>query len=497
MVIPGTCAKLSKSWNNLVIALNDNISSSKVGKYFKLDERKSCFTRELRAGTTTFLAMAYIITVISTVLSDTGGTCPKKENNTFDNGCVLLIKSDLIVSISLTAMLGCFGMGLFANLPFGLAPGTGQTMFMAYNLVGFHGSGPMTYPSALGLWMVESLCFIVISASGLRAKMGRLIPVSVRLACAVGIGLFIAFVGLQSSQGVGLIGPDPNSITKLQALNSPTLWLGIMGFLIMSYGMAYDVKGSMIYGILFVTIISWFRGTPVTYFPKSDVGEERYKYFKKVLDFHEIRKIAGKISFTDFTKGRTWVSLFTLLYIDILATTGVLYTLAEIGGFVNDKGSFENEYIAYMIDASVTVVGSFLGVPPVATYAESSTGIKEGGRTGLTAVIIGIYFSLALFFAPLLTSVPPWAIGPSLVMVGVIMMKLAKDIEWGNIKEAVPAFITIILMPLTNSIPNGIIGGIGIYVVLHFYDWVVWLIKLVFGPRKKKAIEEMDANAIP
>uniref|UniRef100_A0A803KQG6 Uncharacterized protein n=2 Tax=Chenopodium quinoa TaxID=63459 RepID=A0A803KQG6_CHEQI len=406
----------------------------------------------------------------------------------YDN-CISVVKSDLIVAISLAGMMGCFAMGLLANLPFGLAPGTGQTMYMAYNLVGIHGSGPMSYSNALGLWIVEALFFIAISATGLRAKLGRLIPPSVGLACAVGMGLFMAFIGLQSQQGVGLIGPDPSSIVRLLSLKSLTLWLGIVGFLIMSYGQAHEIKGSMIYGILFVTTISWFRGTSVTYFPKTVDGEARYKYFKKVVDFHKIKKIAGKISLTDFSKGTTWVSLFTLLYIDILATTGTLYTLAEIGGFINDKGSFENEYIAYLIDASVTVVGSALGVPPVATYTESSTGMKEGGRTGLTAVIIGIFFFLALFFAPLLINVPPWAIGPSLVMIGVIMMRVAKDIEWGNFKEAIPAFITIILMPFTNSIPNGIIGGLGVYVVLHFHEWIAWLVKSVLKPRKKKEIE--------
>ncbi|CAO2824719.1 unnamed protein product [Amaranthus hypochondriacus] len=489
--------RLSKSWKNIGKILDEKIANNKVGKYFKLEERNSCFTRELRAATTTFLSMAYVITVISTVLSGTGGTCSGPDGPAFEN-CVALVKSDLIVAISLVSLLGCFAMGLLANLPFGLAPGTGQTMYMAYTLVGLHGSGTgsMSYSNALGLWMVEALVFLVISGTGLRAKLGRFIPPPIRLACGIGIGLFMAFVGLQSEQGVGLIEPSPTSIVQIKDMKSPTLWLGIFGFLIMGIGLAHDVKGSMIYGILFVTIISWFRNTPITYFPKTQLGETRYKYFKKVIDFHKIHKIAGKISFTAFKKGTTWVSLITLLYIDILATTATLYTLAEVGEFINEKGTFENEYIAYMIDASVTIVGSALGVPPVATYAESATGIKEGGRTGLTAVIIGLYFSLSLFFAPLLSNVPPWAIGPSLVMVGAIMMKLAKDIDWGNIKQAVPAFITIIFMPLTSSIPNGIIGGIVVYVVLHSYHWIGWVVKLVFKLNKKnsKGLDNIDVN---
>ena len=176
----------------------------------------------------------------------------------------------------------------------------------------------------------------------------------------------------------------------------------------------------------------------------------------------------------------------TLLYVDVLATTGILYTMAELGGFVDDKGSFEGEYMAYLVDAGTTVVASTLGGSPVATYVESSAGLREGGRTGLTAVIVSFYFMLSLFFTPLLTSVPPWAIGPSLVMVGVLMMKVVKDIEWGNVKDAVPAFATMVLMPLTYSIANGIIGGAGIYIVLSLYDYVVWVVRRAAKMRREK-----------
>ncbi|KAK9726740.1 hypothetical protein RND81_05G234200 [Saponaria officinalis] len=494
------CVTFSQSFENTQIRLNKYVQNNKVGKYFKLEERGTCFTRELRAATTTFLAMVYVIAIISTVLSDTGGTCPVSDwPGPKYESCKNVVKNDLIVSISLTAMMGCFLMGLLANLPFGLACGTGPSMYMAYNLVGLHGSGPMSYENALGLWMVEALCFLIISGTGLRSKLGRVMPVSVRLACGVGIGFFIAFIGLQAHQGVGLIGPDPTTLVTITAcakvnpitgacegkkLNSPRFWIGLMGFLIMSFGLAHKIKGSMMYGILFVTFISWFRNTSVTYFPNTDVGDQRYKYFKKVVDFHKIHKIAGKISFTEFSKGKTWVSLLMLLYIDLLSTTGGLYTLAQISGFVDGQGSFENEYVAYMIDAGTTLFACVLGVPPIATYSESLAGVKEGGRTGLTAVLIGVYFLMSLFFAPLLTSVPPWAIGPSLVMIGVIMMKVAKDIDWGNVREAVPAFVTIILMPLTSSIPNGIIAGIGIHVVLHLYDWVALLVRRVIDFRR-------------
>ncbi|GMH21530.1 hypothetical protein Nepgr_023372 [Nepenthes gracilis] len=510
---------LAESLKKTQKTLNTAVSGSIIGKYFKLEERMTCFTRELRAATTTFLSMAYVVSVVATVLSESGGTCSISDCSLSEDGtvdwdcrskpnagyekCMSVVKNDLIMAISLASMLGCFAMGVLANLPFGLAPGTGQSMYMTYNLVGVRGSGPMSYRTALGLWLAEAILFIAIAASGLRSKIARLIPMSVRLACAVGIGLFMALVGLQAQQGVGLIGPDPSTLVTITAcartdpdtgrcvggkMRSPTFWLGSAGFLVMSYGLMNDVRGSMIYGILFVTVISWIRATPVTYFPTSNAGEARYRYFKKIVDFHKIETIAGKISFRGFKNGGVWVSLLTLLYIDILATTGGLYTLAEIGGFTDGQGTFENEYMAYMIDAIATVVGTFLGVTPISTYTESAAGIREGGRTGLTAVIVGVYFLVSLFFAPLLTSVPPWAVGPSLVMVGTIMMKVAKDIDWSNAGEAVPAFVTIILMPLTSSIPNGIIGGFGIYVALHSYRIAVWLIRKM----KKRPSGEND-----
>lgn len=226
----------------------------------------------------------------------------------------------------------------------------------------------------------------------------------------------------------------------------------------------------MIYGIVLVTLISCVRGTPVTVFPDTPVGESMYQYFKKVVNFHRMDSMVGAINFADFNRSEVWVTLIAFVYCDVLATTGTLYTLAGIAGLVNEQGSFEGEYYAFMIDASATIIGAWLGVSPIATFVESSAGIREGGRTGMTAIVVGLYFALSLFFTPILTSVPPWAIGPSLIIIGVMMMKVVKGIDWDNMREAVPAFTTIVLMPLTSSISNGIIAGIGMYIVLGLYD---------------------------
>ncbi|PQP92051.1 hypothetical protein Pyn_01288 [Prunus yedoensis var. nudiflora] len=235
-------------------------------------------------------------------------------------------------------------------------------------------------------------------------------------------------------------------------MHSPKFWLGSAGFLITCYGLIKEIKGSMIYGIVFVTLISWFRGTHVTVFPNTPVGDTSYNYFKKVVDFHKIQSTAGAFSFSNFNRSEVWVALATLLYVDVLATTGTLYTMAEMGGFVNDEGGFEGEYLAYLVDAGSTIVASALGVPP-------------------------------------------WAIGPSLVMVGVMMMKVVKDINWGNMKEAVPAFITMLLMPLTYSIAYGIIGGIGLYLALNLYDYLVVLLKWLAKMRRMVVKEHNQVSA--
>ncbi|KAF7838210.1 adenine/guanine permease AZG2 [Senna tora] len=511
------------SWSKMEKRLNDVVSKSFIGSYFKLEARKSSFTGELRAATATFFTMAYIISVNATILSVSGGTCSAADcsppatadcvlrSNAGYDACLAKTKSDLVVATVLSAMAASMAMGVLANLPFGLAPGMGSNAYFAFNLVGFHGTGSLSYETALAVVCVEGCAFFLASALGLRGKLAKFIPHSIRLASGAGIGLFIAFVGLQANQGVGLIGPDPSNLVTITActntdpntgqclggkMQNPKFWLGLVGFLITCYGLMKNVKGSMIYGIIFVTCVSWFRDTKVTYFPNTPLGDESYNYFKKVVDFHKIESTLGAFSFTDFNRSEVWVALVTLFYVDVLATTGTMYTMAELGGFVDEQdGTFEGEYMAYLVDATGTIAGSALGVTTTATFIESTAGMREGGRTGLTAVIIGLFFLVSLFFTPLLTSVPPWAVGPSLVIVGVMMMKMVKDIDWSNMKEAVPAFATMILMPLTYSIANGIIGGIGLYVALRLYDYGVSAVKWVMKMRRMVVEEHNQVSA--
>ncbi|OVA12651.1 Xanthine/uracil/vitamin C permease [Macleaya cordata] len=533
---------------SLTNRLNSFVAKSRVGKRFKLAERKSTFTTELRAGTATFLTMAYILAVNASILTDSGGTCSVSDcvplcNNpqipvsncsgTTSSGvtlklidpddsckfppvnpgysaCLERTRKDLIVATVASSLIGCFIMGALANLPLALAPGMGTNAYFAYTVVGFHGTGNVPYKTALTAVFIEGLIFLGISAVGLRAKLAKLVPKPVRISSSAGIGLFLAFIGLQNNQGIGLIGYSSSTLVTLAAcprtsraslapvitalngsvtllpggtvsgdifclnsrMESPTFWLGIFGFIIIAYCLVKNVKGAMIYGIVFVTAVSWFRNTQVTVFPNTDSGNSAYAYFKKVVDVHKIESTAGALSFKGMNKGYFWEALVTFLYVDILDTTGTLYSMARFAGFTDINGDFEGQYFAFMSDAASIVVGSLLGTSPVTTFIESSTGIREGGRTGLTALTVSVYFFLAFFFTPLLASIPAWAVGPPLILVGVLMMRSVVEIEWNDMRQAIPAFVTLILMPLTYSIAYGLIGGIGTYVVLHIFDWV-------------------------
>lgn len=542
------------------------VAQSRIGKYFRVAERNTTFTTELRAGTATFLTMAYILAVNATIIADSGGTCsvsdciplcsdPKTPLSECPThlltrpglsckyppvnpgyaACVERTRRDLIVATVASSLIGSGIMGLFANLPLALAPGMGANAYFAYSVVGFHGSGPVPYRTALTAIFLEGLIFLIISAVGFRAKLAKLVPKPVRVSSAAGIGLFLAFIGLQSNEGIGLIGFSPSTLitlggcprNKLTALapvitingtvslipgatvsdkilcsgnrmESPTLWLGLVGFLIIAYCLMKNIKGAMIYGIVFVTVISWFRNTPVTVFPNTQLGDAGYDYFKKVVDVHVIKTTAGALSFDSMWKGAFWEALFTFLYVDILDTTGTLYSMARFAGFVDDNGDFEGQNFAFMADASSTVVGSLLGTSPVTAFIESSTGIREGGRTGLTAVTVAGYFLMAFFFTPLLASIPAWAVGPPLIMVGVMMVRCVVEIDWEDMREAIPAFVTIVLMPLTYSIAYGLIGGIGTYLVLHAWEWGEEVVRNFFTNNNFKDnnnISNVNANS--
>ncbi|CBY00368.1 hypothetical protein IAQ61_011300 [Plenodomus lingam] len=494
---------------------NSAIARSFVGRYFRLDgsghpkERKgSYFFTEFRAGMATFFAMAYIISVNSSIVADSGGTCVCPPENTDFCAtdpeyalCVQLVQRDLVTATAAISALTSFCMGLFANLPIALAPGMGLNAYFAYTVVGFHGSGMVPYEVALTAVFVEGWVFVALTLLGIRQWLARAIPASIKLATGVGIGLYLTIIGLAYSAGIGVISgavatplelagceqqyidPETHACPGAYKMRNPTMWIGIFcGGLLTVMLMLYRVKGAIIFGILLVSIISWPRPTSVTYFPYTPLGNSAFDFFKKVVTFHPITKVLAvqEWNISEY-KGQWGLAFITFLYVDILDCTGTLYSMARFCGVIDERTQdFENSSIAYSVDAIGISIGSLMGCPPVTAYIESGAGISEGGKTGLTAMFTGLGFFVAIFFAPIFASIPPWATGCTLIIVGSLMAQAAKDINWRYMGDAIPAFLTIAIMPFTYSIAYGLIAGICSYI---FINTVVWLLEKASGGR--------------
>ncbi|TGZ81068.1 putative nucleoside transporter [Ascodesmis nigricans] len=494
---------------------NRRIAESAFGRYFLLEysghprqRAGSRFFTEIRAGLATFFAMAYIIAVNSNITADSGGTCvcqfteedPICEKNVEYLLCKGIVQRDLVTATAAIAALTSFLMGLGANIPISCAPGMGLNAYFAYQVVGYHGTGPISYNLALTAVFVEGFIFIALSIFGLRQWLARAIPRSIKLATGAGIGLYLAIIGLTYSAGIGAItgskatpvelaGCKPEFLDEITGvctgpkMRNPTLWIGIFcGGIFTAFLMAYRVKGAIIAGIALVSIISWPRVSEVTYFPYTPVGQARFDFFKKVATFHKIEKTLNVIEWDiSGAGGQFGLALITFLYVDILDCTGTLYSMARFAGFIDERTQdFEGSALAYLTDAIGVSIGALFGSPPVTAYIESGAGISEGGKTGITAMVTGLCFFISIFFAPIFASIPPWATGCTLILVGSMMMKAAADINWSYPGDAIPAFVTILIMPATYSIAYGLIAGIITYIILNT---MIWIIEVVSGGR--------------
>ncbi|KAF9920465.1 hypothetical protein FBU30_009705 [Linnemannia zychae] len=508
--------------SSILERLNQSVAQSKVGKYFRLEgsgakrERiGSKFTTEIRAGLTTFVTMAYIISVNALIVSDSGGpcSCVNGNGNSTDvlcmddpvyNECLKVLKLDIITATAAIACISTLLVGLFANLPIGLAPGMGLNAYFTYTVVGFHGSNKISYETAVAAVFVEGLLFLFLSIFGIRQWLARLIPHSIKIATGAGIGLYLCFIGMQSSAGIGLIGADPATLVRLDGcerdskgacidgthMRGPTTWIGIFGFILISIFLTLRVKGAVLYGILVVSILSWIRGTNFTYFPYTPAGDASFDYFKKIVTFHPIEMTLAKMDFS--LKGHEiWVALITFLYVDIMDTTGTLYSMAKFGGYMYKNGDFDGSTAAFLCDAFSITIGAVFGVPPVTAYIESGAGITEGGRTGLTSIFTAFFFFISLFFSPIFASFPPWATGPALIVVGSMMVKSVQAINWDYVGDAIPSFLTIALMPLTYSISYGLIAGIGAYAAINI---PIYFLELISGGRIKPSDKNLKEH---
>ncbi|CAK5281425.1 unnamed protein product [Mycena citricolor] len=486
-------------------------ADSVVGRWFRLEgsghpkERiGSRFTTEIRAGLTTWAAMAYIISVNAAILADSGATCvcptpdhcPNGSNPEYDV-CLGEVRNDLIISTAAVAALASFLMGFLANLPVGMAPGLGLNAYFAYSIVGYHGQHKTTYQEALAAVFLEGWIFLFLSIIGLRQWIVRIMPQSLVLAVGAGIGLFIAlsallrFIGL-SNGGLKVIGGDITNYVGLGGckpedmlpalpgfcaggqLRSPTMWLGIfLGGILTVLLMLYRVRGAILIGIFLTSIVSWPRSTAVTYFPHTPAGDAAFDYFKQIVHFRPLQKIGNVIDY-HYGQGRVWYALITMLYVDILDTTGTLYSMAKFAGLRDPVTmDFENSTIAYCVDAFAISMGALMGSSPVTAFIESATGISEGGKTGITAMVTGLCFFVSVFFAPIFASIPSWATGGALIIVGSLMIRNVRDVNWDYIGDAVPAFLTIIIIPLSYNIAYGVIAGILSYILLNGIPWII------------------------
>jgi len=492
----------------IVTKIDDAVAASAFGRWFKLDgsgvprERKgSRFVTEIRAGIISFFAMAYILAVNSSIVADSGGTCVCENATEADPFCAvdpayLLckndVKRDLITGTAAISALTTFFLGALANMPVGISCGMGLNAYLAYDVVGFHGSGPIPYDVAMTAIFVEGLVFFGLTIFGLRQWLARAIPKSIKLATGAGIGLFLTLIGLTYGEGIGLItgavstpvvlaGCPPETMVDglcpgAHKMRNPTLWLGIFcgGILTVILTM-FRVKGAILIGILVVSIASWPRGTSITAFPDTPVGDDSFEFFKRVVDFHPIGRTLGvqRWDIGDYS-AQFARALITFLYVDILDCTGTLYSMARFANLIDEHTQdFEGSAVAYLVDSIGITVGSLFGTSPVTAFVESGAGISEGGKTGITAMSTGICFFISIFFAPIFASIPAWATGCVLILVGSMMVRAVTEINWRYMGDAVPAFLTIAIMPFSYSIADGLIAGICSYIIINSLVWAV------------------------
>tara|TARA_B110000444_G_scaffold32920_2_gene28263 strand:+ start:8242 stop:9795 length:1554 start_codon:yes stop_codon:yes gene_type:complete len=474
---------------------------------FGLSDAGVTWQSEMRAGLTTFMTMAYILLVNPAMLSNAGMP--------FD---------DVLFATAIASFVGCIVMGMWANLPFALAPGMGLNAYFTFTVVGAMG---IPWQVALAAVFVEGLIFLIISLPqiGWRTKMINSIPQDLKIATGAGIGMFLALIGLQETgivinDGVTLVGLDN---TASWTHTSGELW-AIIGIVLIAAMMARGITGSIVWGILGISIFGWALGVSDPY---NMLGNADPTY-----DFYNNPEIQTSIGFAvyegiDFTvfhapagwgaaeataptlgwgdgkmfgwvgipeetlggfldgfgdvDGYTWsigdflLVMITFLFVDIFDTAGTLYSVGRAAGYVDDNDELQNSDPAFMSDAAATLVGAMTGTSTTTTYIESAAGVEEGGKTGLVAVTVGVLFLSGLFLSGLFQAIPTYAAACALVIVGSLMMRQAADINWADLEVAIPAFITMILMPFTYSIAAGIAWGIIAYV----------LVKLAVGKYKE------------
>ncbi len=413
-----------------------------LNRYFEIEKRNSTIKKEIMGGATTFLTMAYIIFVNPSILGEAG----------MDKGALITVT--IIASI-----IGTLLAGVWAKVPYAMAPGMGLNAFFTYTLV--MGAG-VTWETALGVVFLSGIVFLALTLTGFRTKIIQTIPLSLRLAVGAGIGLFISFIGFKN---MGLIVYNPATLVGLGKF-TPTLVIGIIGLLITAILEVRKVKGGILYGIIVTTSIALFSGQVST--PDSIISMPP-----------TIEPLLFKLDIISALSLSLVGAIFSFMFVDLFDSVGTIVACSYEAGFIDKDGKVKHVDRILEADAVATVVGSLLGTSTTTTFIESASGIADGARTGFASVVTAGLFFLALFFAPLIGIVPPYATSPALIIVGVYMFKSIKEIDFNDFTEAIPAFLTILLMPLTYSISTGLSFGFISYIILKIavgkIDSIAWL----------------------
>lgn len=400
-------------------------------KLFGFDPAESTIKKEIVAGITTFLTMSYILAVNPSMFGLLDG----------------MPQGAVFTTTALAAIIGCVAMAFIGKLPFGLAPGMGLNAFFVFSVC--MGMG-YTWQFALTAVLIEGLIFIVLTLTNVREAIVNAIPLSLRNAIGAGIGLFIAFIGLNSA---GVVVNDDATLVALGDITSGSALLAIIGIILTGFLYARNVPGAILIGVLATMVIGIFMG----------VTE-----FKGILSQPEsIAPIFCQFEFDKVFTLDMLVVVFTFLFIDMFDTVGTLVGVCTKANMVDEKGNIKRLNQAFMADSIATTAGAMLGTSTTTTYVESAAGVAQGGRSGLTALVVAVCFAISLFFSPLFLSIPAAATAPALFLVGLLMLEPITKIPFNDFSESIPAFVCIIMMPLTYSISNGILLGMITYVLMN------------------------------
>ncbi|MDY6269028.1 MAG: NCS2 family permease [Selenomonadaceae bacterium] len=435
--------------------MQENTQASAIERYFKIREKGSSVRTEILAGLTTFIALAYIIFVNPNILSEAG-----------------IPKEAAIASTIWIAALSTMVMGVVANYPVALAPGMGLNAFFAYYVCGTLG---LHWTVALGAVFFSGVLFLILTVSHIRQAIINAVPQNLRVAIGVGIGFFIAFIGLK---GTGLIVPDKATFIGLGHVTDPKTLLSLFGLVLTGALMARNVQGSILIGIVATTVLSMCLGYSPIPHGIGDIVSTSMPHMGATF---------GQLDIMGAWNYGIVSIIFTFTVVELFDNMGTLIGLTSKAKLVKPNGEIENLDRALTTDAVGTIFSSLFGTSTVTSYIESAAGIAAGGKTGLTAVTVSICFFIALLFAPLVGLVPGFATAPPLILVGALMMAEVGKINFRDFSDGLPAFLTIIMMPLTGSIANGFAFGFVSYAFMKTavgkykeVSWIMWLVSIAF-----------------